>query len=88
MITDPVAGDRKTKPKQPSIARVFKEKKKKDQKYKQSYSLGALHKLLTSTEFLNAHGAEADCFALMRVTSVFHAQFLDYVSKNSRKCIQ
>ena len=48
----------------------------------QSLSLGSLHSRLLGVPPVQSHGAEADCLALLRVTSALGQDWLDYVNNN------
>ena len=48
-----------------------------------SYSLRNLHKQLLGSLPAQSHGAEADCLALLRTTSVFGMEWVQWVQENS-----
>ena len=48
-----------------------------------SYSLINLHKQLLGSLPAQSHGAEADCLALLRTTSVFGMEWVQWVQENS-----
>ena len=72
------------KSKQPPITSVFKPRKRllfsEAKKKVTSFSLGSLHTGLVGTAPAQAHGAEADCLALLRMTSALGQEWLEYVN--------
>ena len=50
----------------------------------QSFSLINLHAHLICCKPTRSHGAEADCLALLRTTSAFENDWLDWVEKNCK----
>ena len=76
------------KTKQPAITSVFKPRKRslfsEDQKKAPSFALGSLHTRLLGSAPAQTHGAEADCLALLRMTSALGQDWLAYVNNNNQ----
>ena len=49
-----------------------------------SYSLASLHKHLLGCSPIQSHGAEVDCLALMRITSVLGIEWVNWVKENCK----
>ena len=84
LINTPKVKSPKTK--QPPITSVFKPRKRllfsEDKKTVPSFSLGSLHTRLVGLAPAQAHGAEADCLALLRMTSALGQDWLEFVQSH------
>ena len=61
-----------------------KKKMKKNENNPKSFSLINLHKHMLGCKPTMSHGAEADCFALLRITAVLGKNWLGWLKKSCR----